>query len=69
MVPHDEARNVAPPAGAHAFWAYVGAVTIAGFALLAWQLSLIHASDLQSMGARFRRSSRSWSSSARSGRW
>jgi diguanylate cyclase (GGDEF)-like protein len=53
MVPSDEARNVAPPAGAHAFWAYVGAVTIAGFALLAWQLSLIHAGDLQSMGAAF----------------
>jgi diguanylate cyclase (GGDEF)-like protein len=50
MSSHDEARNVAPPVAAHAFWAYTGAVTAAGFALLAWQLRVIHALDLKTMG-------------------
>jgi diguanylate cyclase (GGDEF)-like protein len=53
MTPHDEARNVAPPAGAHAFWIYASAVTIAGFALLAWQLTLIHTVDVKTMGSAF----------------
>jgi len=48
---HDEARNVAPPVAAHAFWAYVGAVTIAGFALLAWQLTYLHSADLKMTSA------------------
>jgi diguanylate cyclase (GGDEF)-like protein len=50
MSSHDEARNVAPPAAAHSFWAYVGIVTAAGFALLAWQLTYIHVTDLKMMG-------------------
>jgi diguanylate cyclase (GGDEF)-like protein len=51
MSSHDEeARNVAPPAAARAFWAYVAVITLGGFALLAWQLTLIHADDLQMMG-------------------
>jgi diguanylate cyclase (GGDEF)-like protein len=53
MTPHDEARNVAPPAGAHAFWVYASSVTLAGFALLAWQFTLIHSADLTSMGSAF----------------
>jgi diguanylate cyclase (GGDEF)-like protein len=51
MTPHDDARNVAPPVAEHAFWAYVGVVTILGFALLGWQLTLIHTGDLRTMGA------------------
>ena len=51
MASNDEARNVAPPAADHAFWAYVSAVIVAGFALLAWQLTLVHLSDLKLMGA------------------
>jgi diguanylate cyclase (GGDEF)-like protein len=47
---HDEARNVAPPSAAHAFWVYVGTVTALGFALLAWQLTFLHAPDLKMMG-------------------
>jgi diguanylate cyclase (GGDEF)-like protein len=50
MSSHDEARNVAPPAGAHIFWAYVAAVTMLGFATLAWQLSQLHEADLRMMG-------------------
>jgi diguanylate cyclase (GGDEF)-like protein len=50
MSSHDEARNVAPPVGAHAFWAYVGAVTAGGFALLAWQLTYLHTTELKTMG-------------------
>ena len=60
MTPHDEARNVAPPAAAHAFWVYASAVTLAGFALLAWQLTLIHSADLQDRWAARSSSSRSW---------
>jgi diguanylate cyclase (GGDEF)-like protein len=50
MSSHDEARNVAPPPGAYAFWAYVSVVTIVGFALLAWQFTLVHFADLKLMG-------------------
>jgi diguanylate cyclase (GGDEF)-like protein len=53
MTSQDEARNVAPPAGDHAFWAYLSAVTVAGFALLAWQLTLIHSNDIRMMGSAF----------------
>lgn len=53
MTPHDEARNVAPPVSALAFWGYVSTVTIAGFALLAWQLTLIDSADLRTMGSAF----------------
>jgi diguanylate cyclase (GGDEF)-like protein len=51
MSSHDEARNVAPSAAAHSFWAYIGVVTVAGFALLAWQLTYVHSGDLQLMGS------------------
>jgi diguanylate cyclase (GGDEF)-like protein len=46
----DEARNVAPPSDERAFWAYVGAVTVAGFALLAWQLSTLSMAELKGLG-------------------
>jgi diguanylate cyclase (GGDEF)-like protein len=46
----DEARNVAPPSDERAFWGYVGLVTLVGFALLAWQLSLLHGGELRSLG-------------------
>src|ERR1700722_166047 len=53
MTPHDDARNVAPPVAEHAFWAYVSVVTVVGFALLAWQLTLIHTTSLRTMGTAF----------------
>jgi diguanylate cyclase (GGDEF)-like protein len=53
MTPHDEARNVAPPAGDHAFWAYASVVTMAGVALLVWQLTSIHSPDVRTMGSAF----------------
>ncbi|HTW19446.1 MAG TPA: bifunctional diguanylate cyclase/phosphodiesterase [Mycobacteriales bacterium] len=53
MSSQDEARNVAPASGEHAFWAYLSAVTVAGFALLAWQLTLLHSADLKDMGTAF----------------
>jgi diguanylate cyclase (GGDEF)-like protein len=50
MTSHDEARNVAPPAAAHAFWLYIGGVTAAGVVLLVWQLTLLRTLSFDMMG-------------------
>jgi diguanylate cyclase (GGDEF)-like protein len=46
MSTQDDTRNVAPPSGALMFWAYVAAVTAAGFALLGWQLTRLHGTTM-----------------------
>ncbi len=50
MSAHEEARNVAPPAGARAFWGYIAAVTAVGLGVLAWQLQTIHSSEVSPLG-------------------
>ncbi|HTR70291.1 MAG TPA: EAL domain-containing protein [Mycobacteriales bacterium] len=51
MLAHDEARNVAPPMAAHAFWVYVTTVIAVGLSLLGWQLTSLDGHELRPMAA------------------
>ena len=53
MSTEDEARNLAPRRGAPAFWTYIAAITTAGGALTALQLSGLTMHDFRLMGAAF----------------